>query len=419
MNNYPGKLIVLYGINNLGKSTQAKLLVERLNQEGLKAEYLKYPIYDLNPSGEILNDYLREGNFYNLSPKEAQIIYALNRTQYQSELIKKLEAGIHIVAEDYTGTGIAWGIGAGVSEIFLRSINSHLIPEDLVFLFDGERFMQAMEKTHKHETNNDLTNKVRWAHLKLKEESGWIKVNANLRIEDIQEIIWTKVDNFLNNKTKEVPEIQKEKKVYNYSGFKTFNEIVSNNHQAILDKIEKNNETNENEVVEMLELNKEIENKLENITTDLNKELDINQNNDLIVEKISTSAKLPQKAHDHDAGFDLFSSDYYSIPAYGQALISTGIKIIIPQNHVGLVWDKSGLANEGITTMGGVIDSNYRGEIKVIIKNLSEDDFNIVPGQKIAQLLIQTISSIKTREGKVSSDDSARGEGGFGSTGKF
>lgn len=424
MNNYPGKFIVLYGINNLGKSTQAKLLVERLIQKGFKAEYLKYPIYDLNPSGEILNDYLREGNFYNLSPKEAQIIYALNRTQYQSELIKKLEAGINIVAEDYTGTGIAWGIGAGVSETFLQSINSHLIPEDLVFLFDGERFMQAMEKTHKHETNNDLTTKVRWAHLKLKEELAWIKINANLSIEEIQEIIWTQVDIFLNNKNDDEVERPKEKEVYNYSGFKTFSEIVNNNHQAILEKIEKNNENNEknkneNEAVEVLELSKEIENKLANINTDSNRELDINQDNDLIVEKISASAKLPQKAHVHDAGFDLFSSDYYSIPAYGQALVSTGIKIIIPQHHVGLVWDKSGLANEGITTMGGVIDSNYRGEIKVIIKNLSEDDFNIVPEQKIAQLLIQAISSIEAKEGKVTLGDSARAESGFGSSGKF
>lgn len=133
MNNYPGKLIVLYGINNLGKSTQAKLLVEKLKTEGLKAEYLKYPIYNLSPSGEILNDYLREGNFYDLHSREAQIIYALNRTQYQDILIKKLEAGIHVVAEDYKGTGIAWGLGAGVSEVFLKSINSHLIDEDLVF----------------------------------------------------------------------------------------------------------------------------------------------------------------------------------------------------------------------------------------------------------------------------------------------
>jgi dTMP kinase len=118
-----GKFIVLYGINNLGKTTQAKLLVEKLNSAGLKAEYLKYPIYGLEPSGVLLNNYLREGNKYNLAPREAQIIYALNRTQYEKELLNKLENGITIIAEDYAGTGLAWGMAAGVDENFLKDIN--------------------------------------------------------------------------------------------------------------------------------------------------------------------------------------------------------------------------------------------------------------------------------------------------------
>lgn len=408
MNNYPGKLIVIYGVNNLGKSTQAKLLVDNLKQKGIKAEYLKYPVYNINPSGEILNDYLRGGNFYNLSPKEAQIIYALNRTQYQEELIQKLKSGINIIAEDYSGTGICWGLGAGVSETFLKLINSHLIKEDLVFLFDGERFEKAIEKNHKHEINNDLTNKVRWAHLKLKEEFGWIKINANLTIEEIEEIIWNKVYSFLTNKDSDLKDrkIENNKEKYNYSGFKAVNEIINNNHKEILSKIDifKEKNVQEQEVINEIVLEKKQENCLEQ--------------DSLLVERIRPEAKLPNKAHENDAGFDLFSSEYYSIPAYGQALVETGVKIAIPDNHVGLIWDKSGLANEGITTMGGVIDSGYRGEIKVIVKNLSEDIFNIIPGQKIAQLIIQTISPIKIRESKIE-NNSKRGEGGFGSTGNF
>ena len=408
MNNYPGKLIVIYGVNNLGKSTQAKLLVDNLKQKGIKAEYLKYPVYNINPSGEILNDYLRGGNFYNLSPKEAQIIYALNRTQYQEELIQKLKSGINIIAEDYSGTGICWGLGAGVSETFLKLINSHLIKEDLVFLFDGERFEKAIEKNHKHEINNDLTNKVRWAHLKLKEEFGWIKINANLTIEEIEEIIWNKVYSFLTNKDSDLKDrkIENNKEKYNYSGFKAVNEIINNNHKEILSKIDifKEKNVQEQEVINEIVLEKKQENCLEQ--------------DSLLVERIRPEAKLPNKAHENDAGFDLFSSEYYSIPAYGQALVETGVKIAIPDNHVGLIWDKSGLANEGITTMGGVIDSGYRGEIKVIVKNLSEDIFNIIPGQKIAQLIIQTISPIRIRESKIE-NNSKRGEGGFGSTGNF
>lgn len=402
MNNYPGKLIVLYGINNLGKSTQAKLLVEKLKSEGHQAEYLKYPIYDLSPSGEILNDYLRQGNFYDLSPKEAQIIYALNRTQYQERLIEKLKSGIHVIAEDYKGTGIAWGLGAGISETFLKSINSHLIDEDLVFLFDGERFLEAMEKTHKHETNSDLTNKVRWAHLKLREEYNWIKINANLSIEEIAETIWDKVDKYIKNGDK--PKVNNGNK-YNYSGFDTLGDILNGKHGHIMEKL---NQEPENNIPDNIKDEKKEEKK-----EDL-----VYNNKEVIVELFSPDASLPKKAHDGDAGYDLFADDYYTICPYGQALVKTGIKMMIPGGYVGLIWDKSGLASQGITTMGGVIDSNYRGEIKVVVKNLSEDDFNIVPGQKIAQILIQEIPETELKQGKVI-NDSKRGENNFGSSGKF
>jgi thymidylate kinase len=184
-----GKFIVLYGINNLGKTTQAQLLVEELKKEGKKAEYLKYPIYDIEPSGKILNNYLREGNLYNLSPREAQIFYTMNRFQYEHALKEKLEQGINIISEDYTGTGLCWGIGADVDEDFLRLINKNLLKEDLAFLFDGERFTEATENNHKHETDEELLQKVREAHIRLGEEFGWKKINANLSIDEIKEII--------------------------------------------------------------------------------------------------------------------------------------------------------------------------------------------------------------------------------------
>ncbi|MCX6798189.1 MAG: dUTP diphosphatase, partial [Candidatus Falkowbacteria bacterium] len=98
------------------------------------------------------------------------------------------------------------------------------------------------------------------------------------------------------------------------------------------------------------------------------------------------------KEHHRNAGFDLYANDYYSIPPYQQALISTGIKIKIPVGFVGLIWDKSGLANFGFKVMGGVIDANYRDEVKIIFKNLSEDIYHIIPGQTIAKLLIQPIA---------------------------
>lgn len=188
-----GKFIVLYGINNLGKSTQAKLLVEKLKRKGYKAEYLKYPIYDLKPSGPLINDYLRNGNPFSLTPGQIQIIYVLNRTQFQLIIESKLASGIHIVAEDYIGTGIAWGMGAGVDETLLKRLNQHLLREDLAFLFEGQRFSEGIEDNHQHEQNDELTEKVRLAHEKLGQEYGWLQINANQEIGVISEEIWREV----------------------------------------------------------------------------------------------------------------------------------------------------------------------------------------------------------------------------------
>ncbi len=193
-----GKLIVIYGVNNLGKTTQAKLLVNRLKKSGCKSEYLKYPLYDFKPTGPLINRYLRKNNPDKFSPREAQIIYALNRTQYENILREKLRRGINVVTEDYTSTGIAWGIGAGVNEKFLKQVNSHLLKEDLAFLFIGQRFKQATEKNHKHEINSKLMEKVRRAHLKLGHEYGWVKINANLSREKVHEQIWKKVIKLAN-----------------------------------------------------------------------------------------------------------------------------------------------------------------------------------------------------------------------------
>jgi dUTP pyrophosphatase len=99
-------------------------------------------------------------------------------------------------------------------------------------------------------------------------------------------------------------------------------------------------------------------------------------------------------------------------------LISTGLSIELPEGYVSLIWDKSGIANDGIKTMGGVIEHTYRGEYKVILINLSDKEYNIKKYQKIAQLLIQPIVTAEVIEVNELSQ-TTRGEGGFGSTGKF
>ncbi len=190
-----GKFIVLYGINNIGKTTQAEKLVERIKAQGLPCEHLKYPLYKLEPTGTMINEYLRQGNPSQLNPREIQILYCMNRYQFQEELIKKMEQGINIVAEDYTGTGIAWGVGRGVDKEFLIRINEYLLKPDLEILLDGERFLEGKEKYHINENDDELVNQVRKIHLDLQAKYHWPIVEANHDREEVGENIWQLVKN--------------------------------------------------------------------------------------------------------------------------------------------------------------------------------------------------------------------------------
>lgn len=180
-----GKFIVFYGVNNLGKSTQIKRLIAKLTELKIPVEYLKYAVYDLAPSGPIINEYLRKGNPYSLTPREFQIMQIVNRTHYESVLKQKLDEGTWIIAEDYTGTGIAWGVGAGVDKDFLIRANSHLLKEDLALFFYGTRFASGIEKVHTHEQNDELTRIVAATHEELADLYGWKKVFANQTEDEV------------------------------------------------------------------------------------------------------------------------------------------------------------------------------------------------------------------------------------------
>ena len=135
------------------------------------------------------------------------------------------------------------------------------------------------------------------------------------------------------------------------------------------------------------------------------------------VKKLADDARLPGYAYEDDAGIDIYSNEDKCIPANGYVAISTGISIELQSGHVALVWDKSGLAfNSGLKTMAGVIDSGYRGEVKIILYNTTKVDYNVKKHQKIAQILIQKIEHALLLE-DTSLNNTKRGESGFGSTG--
>ena len=172
-------LVTIYGVNNIGKSTQAKMLVENLKKEGRKIAFLKYPIYDAEPTGPMIDYYLRDPQAPKISAEELQMWYALNRFQMEPELQKKLDSGITVVAEDYTGTGIAWGITHGADKKWIEQVNKYLIKEDLAILLDGEQFQTEREDQHINEASDERIAKCRQIHLDLAKEYGWKIVKAS------------------------------------------------------------------------------------------------------------------------------------------------------------------------------------------------------------------------------------------------
>jgi dUTP pyrophosphatase len=140
----------------------------------------------------------------------------------------------------------------------------------------------------------------------------------------------------------------------------------------------------------------------------------------LHVKKLNTEARLPEKAHQTDAGFDLFSIEEKEIPAGEASLIKTGISIQLPPNTEAQVRPRSGLAlKHSITVLNspGTIDEDYRGEIGVILINHGKDTFVVEKGMKIAQMVIQPVLSVDIEEAKGDLSETHRGTGGFGSTG--
>lgn len=132
---------------------------------------------------------------------------------------------------------------------------------------------------------------------------------------------------------------------------------------------------------------------------------------------VDSGAVVPQRAHKTDAGLDLFAMAEHTIPAKNMAVLDTGCHVQIPVDHTGFVKSKSSLMLKGITT-DGTIDCGYTGSIRVVLFNHSNREYTVQAGQKIAQLVILPIITPDIEiVGHL--DQTERGTGGFGSTGKF
>ena len=133
--------------------------------------------------------------------------------------------------------------------------------------------------------------------------------------------------------------------------------------------------------------------------------------------KVDDKSYLPRRANPTDAGADLMSTQELEIYPGEQKLVDTGVAVKIPEGYAGFVFNRSSQGKRGITIPHsvGVIDADYRGNIKVILKNLGEDPYKITRGDRIAQLVLVPVLLVEFED---IWNDTQRGTGGFGSTGK-
>lgn len=187
-----GFFITFYGINNIGKTYHAKKLVARLRKLGKKAVYIKYPVYEQKPTGPLLNRILRSHK-QKMPEEELQLWFVLNRYQFEPRLKSLLEKGVIVIAEDYIGTGIAWGMAKGVKQKTLENMNKFLVQPDMAVFMDGERALKVREKKHIHEQNDILVQKCQRIFQKLAKQKHWKAVQVDQDPDVTAARIWALV----------------------------------------------------------------------------------------------------------------------------------------------------------------------------------------------------------------------------------
>jgi dUTP pyrophosphatase len=137
-------------------------------------------------------------------------------------------------------------------------------------------------------------------------------------------------------------------------------------------------------------------------------------------QRLSPEARPPERAHEHDAGYDLRAAEAARLQPGERTSVGTGIAVAIPEGHAGLVLPRSGLAARhgiALTNAPGLIDAGYRGEVRVLLLNTdSREPFEVAPGDRIAQLVVVRAEALEFDE-VAGLDETARAGAGFGSSG--
>jgi len=366
MNGFPGKFIVIDGTDGSGKTTQLNFLKARLEEAGHLVETADFPQYNTK-SGGLVEEYLsgKYGQADEVSAYQSSIFFAIDRFDASFKIRRWLQEGKIVLTNRYVSANMGHQ-GAKISNPLERRVFFNWLsdleykifqiprPDLTVILHVEAEISQALVRDRHREDWNGKTKDIHednLEHLK-KAEKVYLEIASSspdfklinctrggviLSREEIAQLVWLNVNRLISHN--ELPSTENKDRRWQPIG-----DILGTNRQIV-------------------------------------------DNREIIFDQ----ATKPEKPLASGAGYDLLAADYYSIPPYGQALVASGRELAIPEGYVGLIWSKNSLSLQGIAILGGVIKPQDRGEIKVVVKNLSEDMFNVVPGQAIAQILIQPV----------------------------
>lgn len=188
-----GLFVVLYGPSGVGKTKQLDLLEEKLRGEGSTVKRVEYPIYELGDAGQKLKKILWKRE---KQPREEEMqkLFAQNRQDFEPTLRGWLNSGVTVLAEDYKGTGIVWGVARGITLERMEEINKNFADPDVSVLIDGPRRLDLREgEGHVYNTDEDEWYRARKVYLQMADKYGWIRVGGDAPILTVAGRIWTVV----------------------------------------------------------------------------------------------------------------------------------------------------------------------------------------------------------------------------------
>ena len=181
----------MYGPSGVGKSKELELLEEKFTSLQMPVKRVEFPLYDLMPTGPILKKIVW-GQVDKPTEDELQELFARNRRDYEETIKSWLSAGITVLAEDYKGTGMVWGVVRGVAPEKMEEINKGFSEPDVSILIDGPRRLDLRTgEGHIYNSNEEEWYKARKVYLQMADKYGWVRIGADAPILTVAGRIWS------------------------------------------------------------------------------------------------------------------------------------------------------------------------------------------------------------------------------------